>query len=192
MINRLNIINSLSLLILTFFFLFSSCKQRSYKVEGNTSVETVQIQNSNKSDLNKKNVRLKSINGHVVGISDGDTFSLLFDNGFTVKVRLNKIDCPEKKQAYSNRAKQELSNMIFNKNVRIEYTKKDGYGRVLGDVYVDNLYVNEEMIKRGMAWHYKKYSDDAHFAELERKAMINKVGLWQDPNPVPPWDFRKK
>ena len=192
MITRLNTINNLSLFISIFFLLLSSCEQRSYKVEGTNAVESFQIQSSLKTDSKKKSKKLNSINGKVVGISDGDTFSLLFDNGYTVKVRLNKIDCPERKQAFSKRATDELSNMIFNQTVRVDYTKKDGYGRVLGDIYVNGLYVNEEMIKRGMAWHYKKYSNDENLAELERIAQKNKIGLWQDPNPIPPWDFRKK
>ena len=192
MITRLNTINNLSLFISIFFFLFCSCEQRSYKADGIHAVKSIQIENSLKTDSKKKNKENSSITGKVIGISDGDTFSLLFNNGFTIKVRLNKIDCPEKKQAYSNRAKQELSNMIFDHTVRVDYTKKDGYGRVLGDVYVNDLYVNGEMISRGMAWHYKKYSSDENLAELERMAQKNKVGLWQDPNPVPPWDFRKK
>jgi len=63
---------------------------------------------------------------------------------------------------------------------------------VLGDVFVNNLNVNREMIKRGMAWHYKQYSDDETLAQLEVEARRNKSGLWADPNPVAPWEFRKK
>jgi endonuclease YncB( thermonuclease family) len=192
MINRSKTIYNLYRIIFLFLFLLSSCKERSYKTEGINSVESFQNQNGNKTTSNKNNGKHNSITGKVVGISDGDTFSLVFDNGFKIKVRLNKIDCPERKQAFSERATQELSNMIFNHTVRVDYVRKDGYGRVLGDVYVNNLYINEEMIKRGMAWHYKKYSDDKNFAQLEHIAYKNKVGLWQDPNAVPPWEFRKK
>ncbi|MCZ4319184.1 thermonuclease family protein [Aequorivita viscosa] len=134
----------------------------------------------------------KLIEGKVIKIADGDTFTLIFDNGYNVRVRLNGIDTPEKKQAFSKKAKQELSSMIFNKNVRVDYSSKDRYGRVLGDVYVGDLNVNEEMIKRGMAWHYKKYSDDENLAHLEIEAQRNKIGIWSDPNPIPPWEFRKK
>ncbi len=192
MITCLNQIFKLCRILSIFFFLFISCKQRSYKVENNNSVETVQFRNSDQPDLNKKNSRQNSITGKVVKISDGDTFSLIFDNGFNVRVRLNDIDCPEKKQAYSKKATTELSNLIFNKIVQVNYDKKDGFGRVLGDVFIGDLNVNREMLRKGLAWHYKKYSDNEDLAQLENKARRNKFGLWQDPNPVPPWEFRKR
>ena len=129
---------------------------------------------------------------NVIRIADGDTFTMVFENGFDVRVRLNGIDSPEKKQAFSKRAKQTLSELIYNKEVKVYYESKDRYGRVLGDVFVNNLNVNREMIKRGMAWHYKQYSDDETLAQLEVEARRNKSGLWADPNPVAPWEFRKK
>jgi endonuclease YncB( thermonuclease family) len=134
----------------------------------------------------------KYIEGKVIRIADGDTFTMVFENGFDVRVRLNGIDSPEKKQAFSKRAKQTLSELIYNKEVKVYYESKDRYGRVLGDVFVNNLNVNREMIKRGMAWHYKQYSDDETLAQLEVEARRNKSGLWADPNPVAPWEFRKK
>src|SRR5690606_19508152 len=84
----------------------------------------------------------KSIEGKVTKIADGDTFTMVFDNGFDVRVRLNGIDSPEKKQAFSKRAKKELSDLIFEKIVTVYYDKKDGYGRVLGDVFIGNINVN--------------------------------------------------
>jgi len=132
----------------------------------------------------------KTIEGKVIRISDGDTFSLIFDNGFDVKVRLNGIDSPERKQAFSKKAKQALSALIFDKVVTVAYKKKDRYGRVLGEVYVDGINVNHEMVRRGMAWHFTRYSDDKDLARLEQEARKNKVGLWSDPNAVAPWEFR--
>lgn len=134
----------------------------------------------------------KYIDGKVIKIADGDTFTMLFDNGFEVRVRLNGIDSPEKKQAFSKRAKQALSDMIFSKNVRVYYSSKDRYGRVLGEVVVDSLNVNQEMVKQGMAWHFKRYSDDEILAQLEMEARKNRVGLWVDANAVAPWEFRRK
>jgi micrococcal nuclease len=130
--------------------------------------------------------------GKVIRIADGDTFTMVFENGFDVRVRLNGIDSPEKKQAFSNRAKQTLSELIYDKEVKVFYENKDRYGRVLGDVFVNDLNVNREMVKRGMAWHYKQYSDDETLARLEVEARNNKTGLWADPNPVAPWEFRSK
>jgi micrococcal nuclease len=134
----------------------------------------------------------KYVTGNVTRIADGDTFTMIFDNGFEVRVRLNGIDSPEKKQAFSNRAKQTLSALIFNKKVKVYYESKDRYGRVLGDIYIDNLNVNHEMVRRGMAWHFIRYSDDETLAALEKEARKNRIGLWADPNPVAPWKFRSK
>ncbi|MGF1557157.1 thermonuclease family protein [Paucihalobacter sp.] len=134
----------------------------------------------------------KYVDGKVIKIADGDTFTMIFDNGFEVRVRLNGIDSPEKKQAFSNKAKQALSAMIFKKEVRVYYKSKDKYGRVLGDVFIDSLNVNHEMVKQGMAWHFTRYSDDKTLATLEQEARKNRVGLWVDPNPVAPWEFRLK
>lgn len=134
----------------------------------------------------------KYVTGKVTRIADGDTFTMIFDNGFEVRVRLNGIDSPEKKQAFSNRAKQTLSDLIYKKEVKVYYKSKDRYGRVLGDIYIDNLNINQEMVRRGMAWHFIRYSDDEKLAALEKEARRNKIGLWVDPNPVAPWEFRRK
>lgn len=133
------------------------------------------------------------ITGKVIKIADGDTFTLLLEHdNFKVRVRLVSIDCPEKKQPFSKKAKQYLSQLIFGKKVKVYYHKKDRYGRVLGEVFVDNINVNEEMLKAGYAWHFKKYSKDKHLAELENQARKKKIGLWNDPNPIPPWEWRKR
>jgi micrococcal nuclease len=130
--------------------------------------------------------------GKVTRIADGDTFTMIFDNGFEVRVRLLGIDSPERRQAFSNRAKQTLSDLIYNKEVKVYYESKDRYGRVLGDIYIDDLNINQEMVRRGMAWHFIRYSDDETLAALEKEARKNKIGLWVDPNPVAPWEFRRK
>lgn len=159
----------------------ANCQERSRYRNNSLSV----------SQTNKQNEQ-KYIDGKVIKIADGDTFTMLFDNGFEVRVRLNGIDSPEKKQAFSNRAKQALSEMIFSKNVRVYYDNKDRYGRVLGEVFIGSLSINQEMVKRGMAWHFKRYSDDETLARLELEARKNRVGLWVDSNPIAPWEFRIK
>ncbi len=133
----------------------------------------------------------KEIQGKVIKIADGDTFTLIFENDFDVRVRLNGIDCPEKSQPFSKRAKQALSDFIFAKMVVVRYKNKDGYGRVLGDVFVDGLHINKEMLKLGLSWHYKRYSDDVELDSLERDARQNRRGLWSEKNPIPPWEWRK-
>jgi micrococcal nuclease len=130
--------------------------------------------------------------GKVVGIKDGDTIEVLYD-GKSQTIRLMDIDCPEKKQAFGTRAKQFTSDFCFNEVVRVESNgKRDRYKRILGTVLVEDKNLNEELVKAGLAWHYKKYSDKQTFADMENKARENKIGLWQDPNPKAPWDFRKR
>ena len=132
------------------------------------------------------------ISGKVVKIADGDTFTLLVNNHDQVKVRLDGIDAPEKKQAFGNKAKQYLSSMIWGTPVTVKVLKKDRYGRSIGKVSTSRFKdVNLEMIKAGYAWHYKEYNDDKTYASAEVNARKNKKGLWQDKNPVKPQDFRK-
>jgi len=130
--------------------------------------------------------------GNVVGISDGDTITVLQPDKIQMKVRLAEIDCPEKKQPFGNKAKEALSEKIFGKYVKVEWTKKDRYGRVIGKVYLNGRYINKEMIEEGWAWHYTDYSHSPEMAEAQECAKNHKLGLWADKHPVPPWDFRKK
>ena len=129
--------------------------------------------------------------GKVVGVSDGDTITVLTTGNIQMKIRLDGIDCPEKKQDFGDRAKQTTSNLCFGKNVKIVSTKTDRYGRTLGYVYVDGKCVNEELLKLGLAWHYKQYNKDKKLSDLEIKARKNKIGIWSMKNPTPPWEYRK-
>ncbi|MDR1897093.1 MAG: thermonuclease family protein [Prevotellaceae bacterium] len=132
------------------------------------------------------------ITGKVVKIADGDTFTMLVEQNQQVKIRLNSIDCPESKQDFGQQAKQYLSKLVFGKVVSVSYKNKDRYGRVLGTVYIDNVNVNEEMIKAGMAWHYKQYDKSTKLADMETTARQNRIGLWSHSDPIAPWNFRKK
>jgi endonuclease YncB( thermonuclease family) len=132
------------------------------------------------------------INAKVVGVHDGDSITLLLDGNVELKVRLEGIDCPEKKQAFGNAAKQFTSDLAFDKLVMLQKTGVDRYGRTLGFIILpDGSNLNEEILKAGFAWHFKKYNQDPLLAQMEDTARINHKGLWQDPNPVPPWEFRK-
>ena len=126
-----------------------------------------------------------------MGITDGDTFKLLVEDSIEYKIRLHGIDCPEKAQAFSQVAKKSLSDMIFGQEVKVEYAKKDRYGIIIGKVFVGNLYVNEELIKQGMAWHFTKYDQNPKWQELEQEARAQKIGLWTDSDPMAPWLYRK-
>lgn len=127
----------------------------------------------------------------VIRIVDGDTLEVLFHE-LPIMIRLAHIDCPEKKQAFGSKAKQVLSDLCFGQEIEFDFNEKDRNGRYICVIYnLERINLNKEMIKLGMAWHFKKYSNDNSYAELENEARKNKVGLWQDSNPIAPWDWRK-
>jgi len=136
------------------------------------------------------------ITGKVIGISDGDTLTVLDANHQQFKVRLAGIDCPESSQAFGNRAKRTLSEKVFSQNVKIETRDKDGFGRTLGIVKIGDEDINEYLILQGVAWHFKKYAHNQpaeeaeRYAKAEQIARQNKRGLWIQENPIPPWEFR--
>lgn len=136
------------------------------------------------------------ISGKVVGITDGDTFTLLTEEKESIRVRLHGIDTPESNQDFGQKAKEFLSNQIFSKTVFIKDNGYDRYDRLIGIIYLDSGYrsssVNEKLIKNGLAWHYKTYDKNPEWAKLEVTARRKKIGVWSFPNPVPPWDFRRK
>ena len=135
--------------------------------------------------------------GKVVGVSDGDTLTLLVPDGTSfkqVKVRLGEIDTPESRQPYGERAKQTLSDLAFNQQARVVVQDTDRYGRTVGRVYVGAVDVNAEMVKRGAAWAYRQYLKDQSLLTLEAEAKAAQRGLWGLPEAqrCPPWDWRKK
>jgi micrococcal nuclease len=128
--------------------------------------------------------------GRVVSIADGDTVTVLRDRE-RVKVRLNGIDAPEKGQAFGTTARKHLGDQIAKKTVKVVWKEKDRYGRTLGDVYFDDRWIERELVRDGYAWHYTRYSKDKRLAEAETEAREKKRGLWQDREPVAPWEYRK-
>jgi endonuclease YncB( thermonuclease family) len=131
----------------------------------------------------------KPFTGKVVGVTDGDTITVLHDRQ-PHKIRLEGIDAPESGQAFGTKAKQVLSAKIFDKEVKIVWRSRDKYKRILGHVYDGEKNINLEMVKEGYAWHYVRYSKDAELAKAEREAKEAKRGLWADAKPIPPWEFR--
>jgi endonuclease YncB( thermonuclease family) len=128
--------------------------------------------------------------GKVVKIADGDTLTLLVDSK-QHRIRLSDIDAPERKQPFGTKAKQALSDLAFGKRARVVQVTVDRYGRIVGRVYVAKIDVNQQLVARGYAWVYRKYSDDAELLRLEAEARDKRLGLWADPNPIPPWEWRK-
>lgn len=128
----------------------------------------------------------------VIKIKDGDTIELLSADMQTVTVRLAGIDCPEKAQAFGTAARQFTASLCFGQNVKLQGNSKDRYGRTVATVLLSNgKNLNHELVKNGYAWEYKTYSNDPELAALEQYARQNRLGLWQDANPVEPWNFRR-
>lgn len=129
----------------------------------------------------------------VIRIIDGDTMEVLY-RGKPVKIRLAHIDCPEKRrsQPFGNAAKQALSDLCFGQQVIVSGDRYDRYGRLIAVITNNKRQnVNQEMIKKGMAWHFKKYSTDSVYTKLEAEARSNHIGLWREAHPVAPWEWRK-
>ena len=137
------------------------------------------------------------LTGRVVSVADGDTVTLLDADLRQHKIRLIGIDAPEKRQAFGNRARLNLGLQVFGRDVTADCPKTDRYKRPLCKLEVDGTDANLAQIEAGMAWHYKAYqrdqrpADQARYAQAEARARVNRVGLWGDPAPVAPWEFRK-
>ena len=129
--------------------------------------------------------------GKVVKIADGDTITVLH-NKTQHRIRLEGIDAPEKGQAYGAKARQTLADKIFGQKVRVDWTKRDCYGRIIGRVYLGERDISLEMVKDGFAWHYKRYSKEAALADAEKEARKAGRGLWSDREPTPPWEWRRE
>lgn len=140
----------------------------------------------------------RTIQGRVVGISDGDTITLLDTQLTQHRIRLAGIDAPERRQAFGNVSKQNLVRMVLRKNVTVDYDKRDRHGRIVGKVLLEGDDVCVRQIEDGLAWHFKRYENEQSvvdrnaYARAESMARATNVGLWRDPSPVPPWEFRSR
>lgn len=147
------------------------------------------------------------LKGRVVAVSDGDTVTVLDEDRNQHKIRLMGIDAPEKAQAYGQKSKQHLSDLIFGRDVLVEWHKRDRYQRIVGKVFVvrprchlcdQNVDAGLEQIRAGLAWWYRQYAkeqaqeDRLSYDAAEAEAHARQIGLWRDTDPVPPWDFRHK
>ena len=138
------------------------------------------------------------ITGRVVSVTDGDTITILDNTNTQHKIRLAGIDAPERKQPFGTASKKSLSDLVYGKQVEVDWQKHDRYGRIVGKVLINNRDANLEQVNRGMAWFYAKYQneqsvqDRQEYAGAQDYAEKNRVGLWADTNPTPPWEFRKQ
>lgn len=133
------------------------------------------------------------ISGPVTRVLDGDTIEVKSSSSLVERVRLQNIDAPEKKQAFGNWSKQYLTDMVGGQHVTITYVDRDRYGRILGKVSSKDIAdVNKAMVANGAAWVYVHYNTDPNLPGIEREAKNQRLGLWADNVPVPPWIWRKK
>lgn|GEM_PF-313546 len=129
-----------------------------------------------------------------IGITDGDTITILSRKKKNYKVRLAHVDCPERNQPFNKRAKDFTSNFCYKKKLQLKYDgKKDRNGRLIAVVFDEqDKELNAALVEAGLAWHYKKYSDDMRYDALEQTARKLGIGLWSESNPVAPWEWRAK
>jgi micrococcal nuclease len=131
--------------------------------------------------------------GVVVGIVDGDTADIRLQSGM-IRVRLHAVDAPERAQPHGAASRQVLSQLVYGKNVLVEPIEQDRYDRLVARLWIDELDVNAEMIKRGAAWVYRRYADDPAYCAYEKAARDLKRGLWALPRDqrAAPWEWRKR
>ncbi len=127
----------------------------------------------------------------VVGVYDGDTITCLDENNQQQKVRLAEIDAPESGQDYGKVSREALAALVFGRTVDVVDQGRDRYGRWVANVSMDGIDVNRQMVASGNAWHYTTYSNDASLAEAQRQAQAQRLGLWAQQSPMPPWEYRQ-
>ena len=132
---------------------------------------------------------LFAFSAKVIKTSDGDTITVL-QGKQQIKVRLFGIDAPELKQPYGKKSKQFLANLIAGKVVEVDENGKDRYKRTIGTIYLSNTDINAQMVESGYAWAYCKFSKE--YTAQESKAKSQRLGLWRDQEPIPPWEWRRE
>ncbi len=132
-----------------------------------------------------------SFEGVVVSIADGDTVSVKAGQK-VFKLRLHGIDAPERGQDFGTKAKEALAAGIAGKMVLVHVRDIDRYGRIVAELFCDDVNWGLKLLEEGLAWHYTAYDSSAVYAEAEARARQARRGLWSKPGPVPPWEYRKK
>jgi endonuclease YncB( thermonuclease family) len=137
------------------------------------------------------------VEGRVVGVTDGDTITVLDGARAQHTVRLGGIDAPERGQPFGTVAKENLSKLVYDRRVEARCWKRDRYGREVCSVFLGTRDAGLEMIRDGYAWHFKEFQAEQSpeerevYARTEESAKAARRGLWSEPNPLPPWDWRR-
>lgn len=139
----------------------------------------------------EKGQQADEIEGQVVYIWDGDTIDLRDAYGTKHRIRLSEIDAPESDQVHGDESKRALEKRIGGQKVLVKVQKeKERYGRLVGHIYREGENINYWMVESGNAWQYKRYSKSQELAALEQKAREKRLGLWENRNPIAPWNYR--
>ena len=183
----------LTVMAAAFLMLFCSCRN---EVTGlpRSAASITSIISGNESEI---------ITLHVSRVIDGDTFEGHLDNGGNpgvnpwmvqitkIVVRINGIDAPERGQFYGDVATLHLQWLISGKAVGLKLKQKDSYGRWIATVYQDDADIGAEMLKEGLAWHYKEHDSNQEYSRLESAAKQAGLGLWSDDQAIAPWEWRR-
>jgi micrococcal nuclease len=164
-----------------FFVVFVHCISSCSGSSGHREKKSQQIERLEPSNTSS----------NIVKIIDGDTYDVLIE-GVKTRIRMEGIDAPERGMDFYKKSKEYLSELCNGQQVKVVGDEKDRYGRLIAKTYLeDGREVGEEMVRAGMAWHFKKYSSDKTLNDLEIIARDQRVGLWSMPEPIPPWEHRK-
>jgi micrococcal nuclease len=133
-----------------------------------------------------------TLTGKVVALTDGDALTIVDDVKTQHKIRLAGIDAPELAQAFGTKAREGLAEKVSGKVVRVEVIDIDRYKQEVGRMYLAERFINRELVHDGFAWRFVRFDLPGEFKAAEADARAHKRGLWADPHPVPPWQFRRQ
>ena len=134
----------------------------------------------------------ETMEAKVKRVIDGDSSLVVDRNDIEFEAQLEGIDAPEMKQEFGKESLEALTKMLKDQKVKLTWKSKDTYDRLLAQVYLEDKHINLEMLRSGMAWHFKRYNKSEELAKIESEAKQAKKGLWAKESPVAPWDYRKE
>lgn len=147
--------------------------------------------------LSSISLHADELTGRVIDVASGDSITIVDATNTELKVRLSGIDAPEKQQPFGTESKKSLADLVYGKEVSVNWIKRDYHKRIVGKVMLNKTDVNLEQVKRGMAWVFKHFVDDpysqdqADYVDAQQEAEDRRLGLWSQRDPIPPWEFRR-